>query len=77
MKACRQCQFLFDQKDSQLFPEAEKDNRKFQLDRCPNCNSTDLSEDYSGMVLIFDPEKSEIAKRLNVTRKGQYALRVR
>ncbi|MCE7736246.1 MAG: DNA-directed RNA polymerase, subunit E'' [Candidatus Heimdallarchaeota archaeon] len=53
------------------------DNKKFQLDRCPNCNSTDLSEDYSGMVLIFDPENSEIAKRLNVTRKGQYALRVR
>jgi DNA-directed RNA polymerase subunit E" len=50
----------------------EKDNT-----RCPNCNSTDLSADYSGVVIILKPEKSEIAERLNVTKPGQYALRVR
>ena len=62
MKACRQCQFLIVDK---------KENR------CPNCNSTDLSEDYSGVVIIIDPEKSEIAQKLNVKNPGQYALRVR
>ena len=45
--------------------------------RCPVCNSTDLSDDFSGMVIILNPELSEIAKQLNVTRPGSYALRVR
>ncbi len=44
---------------------------------CPNCKSQDLSEDYSGLVVIIDPESSEIAHRLNVTKPGRYALRVR
>jgi len=61
LKACRQCRFLMEKTEN----------------RCENCNSTDLSEDHSGVVIIIDPEKSEIAKRLNVTKPGQYALRVR
>ncbi len=47
------------------------------MDQCPNCNSTDLSEDHSGIVIIIDPEKSEIAKKLNINSKGKYALKVR
>ncbi|MDH5403939.1 MAG: DNA-directed RNA polymerase, subunit E'' [Candidatus Heimdallarchaeota archaeon] len=62
MKACRVCRFLIEDK---------KENR------CLSCNSTDLSEDYSGVVIIIDPEKSEIAKKLNVNKPGSYALRVR
>ncbi|MCD6529541.1 DNA-directed RNA polymerase, subunit E'' [Candidatus Bathyarchaeota archaeon] len=45
--------------------------------RCPNCNSTDLSDDFSGFVIILDAEGSEIAKIMNITRKGKYALKVR
>jgi DNA-directed RNA polymerase subunit E" len=37
----------------------------------------DLSEDFSGLIIILDPEDSEIAQKLNVTRAGQYALKVR
>jgi len=44
---------------------------------CPNCKSTDLSEDFSGLVIIFDPENSLIAKTLKIQRKGRYAIRVR
>ncbi len=44
---------------------------------CPNCKSKDLSDDFSGLVIILDPENSEIAKRLNVSKPGRYALRVR
>jgi DNA-directed RNA polymerase subunit E" len=44
---------------------------------CPNCKSTSFSDDYSGIVIIFDPETSALAKAMKVTKEGKYALRVR
>jgi len=44
---------------------------------CPKCKSTSLSDDYSGLVIIFDPESSAIAKAMNIKEKGRFALKVR
>jgi len=44
---------------------------------CPNCKSTSFSDDYSGIVIIFDPETSALAKAMKVKKEGRYALRVR
>jgi len=44
---------------------------------CPKCKSTSLSEDYGGIVIVFDPENSAIAKAMKVKDKGRYALKVR
>jgi DNA-directed RNA polymerase subunit E" len=44
---------------------------------CPNCKSTSFSDDFSGFVIILDPETSAIAKAMKATKKGRYALRVR
>ncbi|HDJ38014.1 MAG: DNA-directed RNA polymerase, subunit E'' [Methanosarcinales archaeon] len=44
---------------------------------CPACGSNSLSKDWSGYVLIIDPELSEIAVKLNITTPGAYALKVR
>ena len=44
---------------------------------CPNCKSTDLSEDFSGLIIIFDPKNSVIAKTIKAERKGRYAIKVR
>jgi DNA-directed RNA polymerase subunit E" len=44
---------------------------------CPNCKSTDLSEDFSGLVIIFDPKNSIIAKAMKIEAKGRYAIKVR
>lgn len=44
---------------------------------CPKCKSTSLSDDFSGIVIIFDPEGSAIAKAMGIKEKGRYALRVR
>lgn len=44
---------------------------------CQVCNSTSLTSDWSGYVVIIDPEKSQIAKRLGVNLAGKYALKVR
>ncbi|MHA1145157.1 MAG: transcription elongation factor subunit Spt4 [Candidatus Helarchaeota archaeon] len=45
--------------------------------QCPNCKSTVLSREYVGIVMIYDPENSSIAKKMGVTKKGKYALKVR
>ncbi len=44
---------------------------------CPNCKSTNLSDDWSGLVVIMDPSTSEVAKRMGIKTAGRYALRVR
>jgi DNA-directed RNA polymerase subunit E" len=44
---------------------------------CPNCKSTNLSDDWSGLVVIMDPASSEVAKRMGITAQGRYAVRVR
>jgi DNA-directed RNA polymerase subunit E" len=44
---------------------------------CPKCKSPSLSDDYNGLVIVFDPEGSAIAKTMNIKEKGRFALRVR
>lgn len=44
---------------------------------CPKCKTSTLSDDFSGLVIVFDPEGSAIAKVMNVKEKGRYALKVR
>ena len=44
---------------------------------CPKCKATSFSEDFSGLVVMFDPENSAIAKAMNIKEKGRYALKVR
>jgi DNA-directed RNA polymerase subunit E" len=43
---------------------------------CPNCKSTDLSSEWSGLIIIIDPVKSQVAKTLGITVPGRYALKV-
>jgi len=44
---------------------------------CPICGSNDTSTDWSGFVVIINPQASEIAKKLEIDLPGKYALRVR
>lgn len=44
---------------------------------CPNCKASNLSEDWSGLVVIVNPSTSEVAKRMGIKAAGRYALRVR
>jgi len=44
---------------------------------CGRCKSTNFSEDFSGLVVMFDTETSAIAKAMNIKEKGRYALKVR
>ncbi|MHA1626747.1 MAG: transcription elongation factor subunit Spt4 [Candidatus Asgardarchaeia archaeon] len=44
---------------------------------CPVCHESNLSSSYSGLVIIIDPDNSEVAKILNIKNPGTYALEVR
>jgi len=44
---------------------------------CTVCGSGNLSTDWAGYLVIIDPERSEIAKKMNIKLPGKYALKVR
>ena len=44
---------------------------------CPKCRSTSLSEDFGGIVIVFDPDNSAVAKAMKIKDRGRYALKVR
>ena len=60
LKACRKCKMLV----------------PLNVNICPNCNSRDFSEDWSGMVIILS-EDSTLAKKLGIKNIGKYAIKVR
>lgn len=43
---------------------------------CPYCPGAHLSSDWQGYVVVLNPERSEIAGKLEIDRSGNYALKV-
>jgi len=43
---------------------------------CPDHPEAKLADTWKGEIIILDPEKSEIAKKLGITKPGKYALRL-
>ena len=46
-------------------------------DKCPACGSKENTETVKGRIYVFDPEKSEIAKKLEIKGKGNFAIKTR
>lgn len=44
---------------------------------CPKCKTSTLSDDFSGLAIILDPEGSAIAQVMEVEESGRYAIKVR
>ena len=44
---------------------------------CPVCRNNDLSDAWNGLVVIYDPEESEIAEKIGISTPGKYAIRVK
>jgi DNA-directed RNA polymerase subunit E" len=44
---------------------------------CPVCKSADLSTSWKGRMVVIDPNKSEIAKKVGVKGAGDYAIKTR
>ena len=45
--------------------------------QCPKCKSSDLTTSWKGRIIVFDMEKSEIAKKLGVKENGEYAIKTK
>lgn len=43
---------------------------------CPLCKGNSFSTNWKGRLFVLDPEKSEIAKKLEINQKGEYAIKV-
>ncbi|MFB6174513.1 MAG: transcription elongation factor subunit Spt4 [Candidatus Nanohalobium sp.] len=44
---------------------------------CPVCKNNDLSDSWNGLVVVYDPEDSEIAESIGISTPGRYAIRVK
>ena len=44
---------------------------------CPICKGTELSDDYSGLLIVLGPENSLLAEKLEAKEAGSYALKIR
>jgi DNA-directed RNA polymerase subunit E" len=45
--------------------------------RCPICNQSNFSRSWKGIVIINDPQNSEIAQLLGIKNPGKYSLWVK
>jgi len=48
----------------------------YEGESCPSCGKKEFSDSFKGKVEIIDPEKSEMAQRLKVNKKGVYAIKL-
>lgn len=46
-------------------------------EKCLLCNGNDFSDNWKGRIFIFDAENSEVAKKLEIKAKGEYAIKTR
>lgn len=46
-------------------------------DKCPKCESKESTDSFKGRVVVLNPEKSEIAQKLKLKDKGNFAIKTR
>lgn len=47
-----------------------------EKEQCPACRNP-TSSNWSGLLIVTDPEESDVARELGIDKPGEYALRVR
>ena len=52
-------------------------NTIYEGDKCPKCDSKDSTESFKGKIVVLNPEKSEVAKKINLKSKGTFAIKTR
>ena len=45
-------------------------------EECPVCHNRDFGDNPKGRIIIIDVNKSEIAKKLEIKQKGEYAIKI-
>jgi len=54
-----------------------KCNKIFEGDKCPGCGSESFTDSFKGRIVVLNPEKSEIAGKIQLKDKGNFALKTR
>lgn len=49
---------------------------KKKLDVCPVCKTRSLTENWNGLIVIFNSQSSILAGKLNLKEAGRYALNI-
>ena len=49
----------------------------YEGDKCPHCDSKESTDSYKGKIYILNHEKSEIAKKINLSSNGKFAVKTR
>ncbi len=49
----------------------------YQGENCPICKGNQLAGVWQGRINILDANKSDIAKKMGIAIKGEYAIKVR
>jgi DNA-directed RNA polymerase subunit E" len=50
--------------------------RIIESNKCALCQDSALTTSWHGIAIIFDPRDSKIARAMEVTLPGKYALRI-
>ena len=51
-------------------------NRLTSESQCDLCKGNELTTNWRGLVVVYDPEGSEIADQIGAVSPGRYAVRV-
>ena len=49
----------------------------FEGEKCPVCNETTHSDSFKGIVHVFSPKESEVAKNMKINEKGKFAIKTK
>lgn len=52
-------------------------NKIHEEEKCPRCESKESTESFKGRIVVLNPEKSEIAQKLKLKEKGNFAIKTR
>jgi DNA-directed RNA polymerase subunit E" len=46
-------------------------------DKCPLCKNANFSTNWQGRIYVVDPKRSQIAEKIGLKAKGEYAIKVK
>lgn len=52
-------------------------NAIYEGEKCPKCDSKEYTDSFKGRVVVLNPEKSEIASKLKLKDKGNFAVKTK
>lgn len=45
-------------------------------EKCELCQGTDFAKSFKGRIIMLKPEQSEVAKKMGITKKGIFAIKI-